>query len=576
MHNEHNTLAQPQAEGLYEPSTERAACGVGFVVQMHGKKSHDIVRKGIEILVNLTHRGGCGCDPRTGDGAGILTQIPHEFLVEECAELGITLPEPGEYGAGFLFLPRLAHEGAFCQNRLMAIIREEGQEFLGWRTPPTERSCLGWIAQDVEPYMKQVFIGRGKDTPADMFEWKLYVIRKRIEQEVRNSRLLQKAYFYVPSLSSRTIVYKGLMLTDAVDGFYPDLKSEKFVSALALVHQRFSTNTFPSWDLAQPFRYLAHNGEINTLRGNVNWMRARESMFASEKYGADLKKLGPICTPNASDTAIFDNTLELLIVTGRSLTQAMTMMIPEPWDHHETMSEEKKAYYEYQACLMEPWDGPACIAFTDGTCMGASLDRNGLRPSRYWVTNDGLVVMASEAGVLQIPQDEVVKKGRLQPGRMFLVDTTQGRIVSDDEIKHGLAARKPYREWLKANQKTLAGVMEKYYAAKEKSANGKPEHGKSENGKSANGHANGHGEHLSKEAKEGLYGSFSESDLTRLQRTFGYSLEDLRILIAPMAEAGLEAIGSMGTDTPLAVLSERPQILYSYFKQLFAQVTNPP
>ena len=410
---------------------------------MHGRKSHDIIRKGIEILVNLTHRGGCGCDPRTGDGAGILTQIPHEFFAAECSELGITLPAPGAYGIGNIFLPRLAKEGVFCQNRLVAIIAEEGQDFLGWRTrPPSATASAG--SRKTPSRISSRCSSRAAKTPRPRCSsGKLYVIRKRIEKEVRESRLLQKSFFYMPSLSSRTIVYKGLMLPDAVDGFYPDLKDERYVSALALVHQRFSTNTFPSWDLAQPFRYLAHNGEINTLRGNVNWMRARESMFASEKYGADLKKLGPICTPNASDTAIFDNTLELLVVTGRSLAQAMTMMIPEPWDHHETMSDEKKAYYEYQACLMEPWDGPACIAFTDGESMGASLDRNGLRPSRYWVMKDGLVVMASEAGVLQIPQANVALKGRLQPGRMFLVDTKQGRIVADDEIKRGLASQRP-------------------------------------------------------------------------------------------------------------------------------------
>ncbi|MBI3839344.1 MAG: glutamate synthase large subunit, partial [Planctomycetia bacterium] len=529
-----NTGLPPQ-QGLYDPAEEHDACGVGFVVNIRGEKSHQIVRSGLEILVNLTHRGACGCDPLTGDGAGILTQIPHELFQARAAELGITLPEPGTYGIGTLFLPREASERCHCEQRFEAIVAEEGQVFLGWRDVPIDSSVLGRTARDVEPMIRQMFIARGKDTPADLLEWKLYVIRKRHALEISNSDLTQKQYCYAPSLSSRVVIYKGLLLADQVERFYADLADERFVSALALVHQRYSTNTFPTWDLAHPFRYLAHNGEINTLRGNINWMHARESMFASEKYGADLKKICPVCIAGASDSAVFDNALELLVLTGRTLPEAMSMLIPEPWQNHESMADDLKAYYEYQSCLLEPWDGPASMAFTDGTLIGAVLDRNGLRPSRYWVTKGGLVVMASEAGVLDIPPEEVESKGRLRPGRMFLVDTAQGRIIADAEIKQSLASRKPYRQWLKQNMLRLDELPPVA---------------------SVNGHL--------------------EEPLLKLQRTFGYTLEDLKILMAPMATDGQEAVGSMGNDTPLAVLSDRPQLLYNYFKQLFAQVTNPP
>ena len=528
-------LGVPPAHGLYHPANEHDACGVGFVVNMHGEKSHQIVRQGLEILVNLTHRGACGCDPETGDGAGILTQMPHEFIAAKAAELGLKLPPPGDYGTGMVFLPRDPAERAWCEQKFEAAIAKEGQVFIGWRDVPIDNDQIGRVAREVEPFIRQIFIGRGAETPTDMFEWKLYVIRNRIERSVINSQLVQKKYFYTPSLSARTIIYKGLLLAEQVDRFYSDLADERFVSALALVHQRYSTNTFPTWDLAQPFRFMCHNGEINTLRGNMNWMHARESMLKSERFGADVQKLFPICTPGASDSANFDNVLELLVASGRSLPQAMSMMIPEPWAGHETMSDEKKAYYEYQACLMEPWDGPASMAFTDGTVMGATLDRNGLRPSRYWVTKAGLVIMASEAGVLDIPPDQIVHKGRLQPGRMLLVDTSQGRIVADDEIKKDLAARKPYRKWLNENQISLDDLP-------------------------AELHVNGQ----------------LDEPIDKLERAFGYTLEDLKILMAPMAADGAEAIGSMGNDAPLAVLSDRPQLLYNYFKQLFAQVTNPP
>ena len=525
----------PPKQGLYDPAQEHDACGVGFVVDMRGEKSHQIVRSGLEILVNLTHRGACGCDPLTGDGAGILTQIPHALFQAKAAELRIALPEPGDYGIGTLFLPREASERRHCEQRFEAIVAEEDQVFLGWRDVPIDNSVLGRTARDVEPVIRQMFIARGKDTPPDMLEWKLYVIRKRHALEISDSNLTQKQYCYAPSLSSRVVIYKGLLLADQVERFYADLADERFVSALALVHQRYSTNTFPTWDLAHPFRYLAHNGEINTLRGNINWMHARESMFASEKYGADLKKICPVCIAGASDSAVFDNALELLVLTGRSLPEAMSMLIPEPWQNHESMSDGLKAYYEYQSCLLEPWDGPASMAFTDGTLIGAVLDRNGLRPSRYWVTKGGLVVMASEAGVLNIPPEEVESEGRLRPGRMFLVDTAQGRIIADAEIKQSLASRKPYRQWLQQGMQRLDELPPLA---------------------DVNGHL--------------------EEPLLKLQRTFGYTLEDLRILLAPMATDGQEAVGSMGNDTPLAVLSNRPQLLYNYFKQLFAQVTNPP
>ena len=547
-------MGPDQQLGLYDPSQEHDACGVGFVVNNNGDKSHEIIRRGMEILVNLSHRGACGCDPLTGDGCGILTQMPHEFLQPVVAELGFELPPRGEYGAGAVFLPRDETQRQFCQQRFEQIIAEEGQKLLGWRDVPVDNRVLGWLARDVEPVIRQIFIARGANTPADMLEWKLYVIRKRIERVVRTSRLSERKFFYLPSLSTRVLVYKGLMLPDQTEGFYVDLKDPRYVSALALVHQRYSTNTFPTWDLAHPFRYLAHNGEINTLRGNVNWMHAREGMLASEKYGPDLHKIMPICTPGASDSAIFDNAFELLVLTGRSLPQAMSMLIPEPWAGHESMSDELKAYYEYQSCLLEPWDGPASMAFTDGTMIGACLDRNGLRPARYWVTKGGYVILASEAGVLDIPPERVEYKGRLRPGRMFLIDTAQKRIIADKEIKAGLASRKPYRQWLTENLIKLSDLPE----APESS----DAHGDRLAAKRSNGHSNGDGLH--------------NRPLIKLQRTFGYTLEDLRILIAPMCTDGQEPIGSMGNDAPLAVLSDRPQLLYNYFKQLFAQVTNPP
>jgi glutamate synthase domain-containing protein 2/glutamate synthase domain-containing protein 1/glutamate synthase domain-containing protein 3 len=526
----------PQAQGLYDPQYEHDACGVGFIVNIRGEKSHQLVLDAVQILVNLQHRGACGCEDNTGDGAGILLQVPDKFLRRECAKIGISLPaQAGDWGVGMVFLPSHESERRYCEQVFEQIVAEEGQTFLGWRDVPVDNSLLGATALKVEPFIRQAFIARGPATPgAAALEWKLYVIRKRMERLIAESRLSQKKFFYVSSLSNRTIVYKGLLLATQISTFYKDLSDPDMQSAIAMVHQRYSTNTFPTWDLAHPFRYLAHNGEINTQRGNQNWMRARQTMFKHPVFGADIPKLFPIIPDRLSDSAAFDCALELLHATGRSLPHAIMMMIPAAWDGHESMPDDEKAFYEYHACLMEPWDGPASIAFTDGTVIGAVLDRNGLRPSRYTVTRDGFVVMASETGVLEIDPANVLEKGRLQPGKMFLVDTAQQRIIADEEIKGGFARRQPYRKWLNEQQVRLEDLP----------------------------------------GKKGIEPDF-RSLVTR-QQIFGYSLEDLRIILGPMGTNGEEALGSMGNDTPLAVLSNKPQLLYSYFKQLFAQVTNPP
>jgi glutamate synthase domain-containing protein 2/glutamate synthase domain-containing protein 1/glutamate synthase domain-containing protein 3 len=516
---------------------EHDACGVGFVVNMKGVKSHTIIEQGLQILANLTHRGACGCDPLTGDGAGILTQMPDAFLRKVCAELDITLPEAGEYGAGMVFLPERVDERNECLEMFEKVVREEGQRLLGWRRVPVNAGACGPLARESMPEIRQIFIARGRTTPdTAALERKLYVIRKRVERLVRESGLRDSESFYVPSLSTRTMNYKGLLLPDQIPLFYKDLTDPDFTSALALVHQRFSTNTFPSWDRAHPYRYVAHNGEINTLRGNVNWMHARESMFASPLFGEDMDSLFPIIAPGGSDSAGFDNALELLVHTGRPLAQAVMMMIPEAWQKHDQMSAEKRAFYRYHACLTEAWDGPASIAFSDGTVIGAVLDRNGLRPSRYVVTKDGLVVMASEVGVLDIAPENVLAKGRLQPGRMFLVDLAQGRIIADEELKAAIAARQPYGQWLDESLTKLDALP----AASEPPP------------------------------------AFDDATRLTRQQAFGYTIEDLKFLMTPMALNGQEAVGSMGTDTPLAVLSNKPQLLFNYFKQLFAQVTNPP
>jgi glutamate synthase (ferredoxin) len=525
----------PAAQGLYDPRHEHDACGVGFVVNIKGMASHTIVSQALRVLMNLLHRGACGCEANTGDGAGILVQMPDRFLRREAARLGIALPALGAYGAGLVFLPRDAALREKARALLHGIVEEEGQRVLGWRTPPTNDAALGASAVAVEPRIEQVFIGRGADLPDQAaFERKLYVIRKRVEHAVRAMEAPEQKLFYLPSLSSRTLIYKGMLSADQIEGMFPDLVDPEFESALALVHQRFSTNTFPSWPLAHPYRYIAHNGEINTLRGNINWMRAREALCQSPRLGDDLKKIFPVIVEGGSDSATFDNVLEFLVMNGRSLPHAILMMIPEPWGGHESMTAERKAFYEYHSSLMEPWDGPASIAFTDGTVIGAVLDRNGLRPSRYYVTKDDMVVMASEVGVLDIPAENILLKERLHPGKIFLVDTAQGRIVSDEEIKSALAAERPYGAWLREHLVALEDLPAQPVAA--------PDHA---------------------------------TVLTR-QLAFGYTHEDMRILLGPMAKQGEEPVGSMGTDTALAVLSDRPRLLYDYFKQLFAQVTNPP
>jgi len=426
----------PPKQGLYDPQFEHDACGVGFVVNIKGKKSHQIVRDALTVLINLNHRGACGCEANTGDGAGILMQMPHEFFQQVCDAEKIALPAPGHYGSGMVFMPRAEGARRKCERAFERIVKEEGQTFLGWRHVPTNNAALGKTARSSEPSMRQIFIGRSPDIADDMvFERKLYIIRKRAEKEIRYTDGAGKGVFYISSLSFKTFVYKGMLLTEQMDDYYPELKDPALKSALALVHSRFSTNTFPSWDRAHPYRYIAHNGEINALRGNINWMHARQAIFQSGQFGEDIKKLLPIINTDGSDSAMFDNCLELLVLAGRSLPHAVMMMIPEPWTNHETMSDEKKAFYEYHSCLMEPWDGPASIAFSDGKKIGAVLDRNGLRPSRYYVTKDDMVVMASEVGVLDIEPERVLEKGRLQPGRMFLIDTEEGRIVADEEIK---------------------------------------------------------------------------------------------------------------------------------------------
>ncbi len=529
-------LGLPPKQGLYDPQFEHEACGVGFVVNVKGQKSHSIIKQGLQVLVNLDHRGACGCEANTGDGAGILLQMPDKFLRKVTGQVGIELPPYKQYAVGMVFLPPNPVQRKGCERLFEVIVAEEGQEVLGWRTVPTDNSMIGPTARASEPYMRQVFIGRNPNLADDMaFERKLYVIRKRAVREVRNSGLQGSHYWYMASLSYKTLVYKGMLTSGQVPQYYPDLVDPAMQSALALVHSRFSTNTFPSWERGHPYRYVAHNGEINTLRGNINWMHAREAMFQSDLFGDDIKQILPIVNTNGSDSAMFDNCLELLVLAGRSLPHAIMMMIPEPWQNHETMSDAKKAFYEYHSCLMEPWDGPASIAFTDGIRIGAVLDRNGLRPSRYYVTKDDLVVMASEVGVLDIPPERIQSKGRLQPGRMFLVDTEEGRIIADEEIKHQVASARPYRQWLDKHLVDLAQLP-----------------------------------------APATLPEVDHATVLQRQQAFGYTFEDLRVVMGPMARDGVEAVGSMGADTPLAVLSQKPQPLYNYFKQLFAQVTNPP
>ncbi len=526
----------PLKQGLYDPAFEKDSCGVGFIANMRNVRSHAIVQQGLQILHNLDHRGAVGADPKLGDGCGILVQIPHRFFSEECAALGITLPEPGHYAIGHFFLPRDPEIRALCESVIAQTVTEEGQVFLGWRPVPVDNSDLGEAVLATEPVQMQLIIGRGEGIEDEAeFERRLFVLRKSVSNKIYKRQDRATAQYYPVSLSCRTIVYKGMVLVSQLGTYYRDLTDPRFESALALVHQRFATNTFPSWRLAHPYRMVAHNGEINTLRGNVNWMAARQATVDSPLFGNDISKLWPISYEGQSDTACFDNALEFLVRGGYSLAHAMMMLVPEAWAGNPLMSEERRAFYEYHAALMEPWDGPAAIAFTDGLQIGATLDRNGLRPARFLETDDGLVVLASEMGVLPIPEEKIIRKWRLQPGKMLLIDLTEGRIISDDEMKASLASANPYKEWIKRTQIVIEDLPPVEPRA-------------------------------------------SRTDVALLdkQQAFGYTQEDLKILMAPMAITGQEAVGSMGTDTPISALSNKSKLLYTYFKQNFAQVTNPP
>ncbi|MDD4955457.1 MAG: glutamate synthase large subunit, partial [Candidatus Omnitrophica bacterium] len=538
----------PKQQGLYYPQYEHDSCGVGFLCNIKGQKTNILVKQALEVLRRLSHRGATGADPKTGDGAGLLIQIPHEFFVNTARQQKIDLPNAGEYGTGLVFLPRDREERKTCKDIFAKIIAEEGQAFLGWREVPVNNSSIGKSARETEPEIEQVFIGKRvtgntshvtgntlkNEQPEELvFERKLYIIRKRIENEIRASNLKQKSFFYVTNLSSRTFSYKGLLMPGQLEDFFLDFKDTSLKSAIAVVHSRYSTNTFPTWDLAQPFRFVAHNGEINTLRGNVNWMKARERLLKSKAFGADIKKLKPIIMSGGSDSSMFDNLFELLTLSGRSIAHSMMMLIPSAWQQDKLMKEELSSFYKYHTCFMEPWDGPAAIAFTDGEAVGAVLDRNGLRPARYIVTKNDFVVMASEMGVLDIKPEDILISGRLEPGKMFFINTKEGRIISDEALKENISKQKPYTAWLSENMVELDNLT-------------KPQ------------------------ATEPAL-----QDLTSQLKAFGYSREDLKMLIKPMAEEGKEPVGSMGNDAPHAVLSNKPHMLYTYFKQLFAQVTNP-
>ena len=524
----------PPKQGLYDPEQEKDSCGIGFVVNITGQKSHTIVQQGLQILENLSHRGAQGCDPCTGDGAGILLQVPHEFLKRAADDVGVLLPNAGEYGVGMVFLPPQLDARQQCEALFSRIVEEEGARLLGWRDVPVKSDAIGAVARSTEPFMRQVFIARDVLNEGQ-FERKLYVIRKRVETAIRESAIQGRDYFYISSLSASTIVYKGLLLPEQMSAYYQDLKDERLMSALALVHSRFSTNTFPTWPLAHPYRYICHNGEINTLKGNVNWMRARQGRLNSELFGQDLTKLYPIVSEQQSDSACLDNAVEFLTMGGRSLPHVMMMLIPEPWVANPQMDLDRRGFYEYHAAMQEPWDGPAAVCFTDGKLIGATLDRNGLRPCRYQVTTDGLVILASEAGVLPMDVRKIRQKGRLMPGRMFMVDTVQGRIIDDEEVKAEIVSRKPYRSWVTQYRISLDELPDPSNVPQ-------PDH----------------------------------LTIRQRQQAFNYTIEELKMVITPMVVEGQETTSSMGTDTPLAVLSDRPQLLFKYFKQLFAQVTNPP
>ena len=529
-------FGRPKKQGLYNPSKEHDSCGIGFVANIKNRKSHEVVQQGLTVLGNLTHRGAAGADPLAGDGAGILIQIPDRFLREECADLGLTLPEAGAYGVGMIFLPQAEKARLDCEKAIEKLVTDEGQTILGWRDLPTDNTWLSDSVREMEPFIRQIFIGKGENcADNNAFEGKLFVIRKQAHHAVETANLAGEEAYYVPTMSSRTICYKGMMLADRVGEYYTDLQDERLESALALVHQRFSTNTFPSWELAQPFRYLCHNGEINTLRGNINWMAARRQNMSSNLLGDDLDKLWPLIGDGISDSGSFDNALELLVAGGYSLSHAMMLMIPEAWNDNPLMDEGRRAFYEYNAALMEPWDGPAAAAFTDGRQIGATLDRNGLRPARYIVTDDDLCIMGSEVGVLDIPDEKIVEKWRLQPGKMFLIDLEEGRIIDDAELKDSLSSAYPYQNWLDETQIRLEDLP----------ADVEPM-------------------------------PLDHQTLLDRQQAFGYTQEDLKFYLLPMATSGQDPIGSMGRDIPQAVLSDRPKMLFDYFKQAFAQVTNPP
>jgi len=527
---------RPTKHGLYDPANEKDACGVGFIAHIKGKPSHSIVQDALTMLVHMDHRGACGCEPNTGDGAGILTALPHAFLAKAAQrDAGIQLPKPGHYGVGIVFLPQDPKERMICEQAFEQTIKDQGQLFLGWRDVPQDNSMIGNTAKATEPKMRMLFIGASAQEDLEALERQLYIIRKRATFDLRHSDLKQADMFYIASLSAKVLIYKGQLTAGQVSPYFADLRDPDYVSHLAMVHSRFSTNTFPSWDRAQPLRFMSHNGEINTLRGNINWMHARESMFKSQLFGDEIHKIFPVCEPDMSDSGTFDNCLEMLLHTGRSLQHAVMMMIPEAWQNHDAMDPAQRAFYEYHSCLMEPWDGPASVAFTDGRYIGAVLDRNGLRPSRYYVTKDDLVIMASEVGVLPVDPTNVAIKGRLQPGRMFLVDFEQGKIINDNQLKADLSSEHPYAQWLQEQRITLQELPQ----------------------------------------PSNVPGLDMDTRLWRMQ-CFGYTHEEIHKLLVPMGIDAYEATGSMGNDAALACLSDQPRLLYDYFKQLFAQVTNPP
>ena len=535
----HLPAGLPPKQGLYDPANEHDSCGVGFVAHIKGRRSHQIVRDADEMLKRMNHRGACGCEPNTGDGAGMLTALPHGFLRKVAErDLHAALPEPGQFAAGLVFLPRIAAEQAKCKRVVEQIIAEQGQRLVGWRKVPTDAAAadVGPSARACEPHIEQLFVAAAGGLTGDAFERQLYLIRKRASRVLRGDpSLTQGKLFYVCSLSTKVLIYKGMLTPPQLTAYYPDLHDPDYESHLAMIHSRFSTNTFPSWDRAQPNRFMSHNGEINTLRGNMNWMLAREGVFRSKLFGDELKKLFPVVEPDCSDSGTFDNVLEFLLMTGRTLQEAVMMMIPEAWQKHETMPENRRAFYEYHSCLMEPWDGPASVVFTDGRYIGAVLDRNGLRPSRYYLTHDDLVIMASEVGVVPLEPQRVAAKDRLQPGRMLLVDFEQGRLIPDDELKYDFSNRRPYVGWLRKGRLRLSDL-----------------------------------EH------RGPVPGLDAGTLLERMQALGYTTETVQFMLLPIVQQQRDPVGSMGNDSALACLSDQPRLLYDYFKQLFAQVTNPP